>query len=91
MLKALTERVERLSDAAGLPPEVLTGQLKLTVTGGRRAVLENHRGILSFGSELICVAAKNGRVVLRGDGLNITAMSAQWLVIGGKIHSVEWE
>ena len=90
-MKSFADRLEHLEEKARLPEEALSGELKLSVTAGKRALLENHRGILSFESSLVTVAARRGRVILRGEGLYIAAMSAHWLLICGKIQGVDWE
>ena len=90
-MKSLASRLEQLEEKARLPGEALSGELKLSVTGGKRALVENHRGILSFDSSLVTVAARRGRVLLRGEGLYIAAMSEQWMLICGKIQGVDWE
>lgn len=90
-MKSFADRLNELEDLSGLPGEALSGQLKLSVTAGKRALVENHRGILSFENSQVTVAARRGRVIIRGDGLYIAAMSGDWLLICGKIHGVEWE
>ena len=49
LLPSLAERLE-------LPEEALDGAAKLTVTAGRRALIENPRGILVYSRERIAVA-----------------------------------
>lgn len=90
-LKSFADSLERISERAGLPDELLPGELKLSVTAGKRALVENHRGILSFESTQVSIAARKGRVILRGEGLYIAAMSGDWIVISGKIQGAEWE
>ena len=64
---------------------------KLTVTAGRQVFIENHCGILEYGTERICVAFDRGRVVINGAGLELVAMSGRELIIKGRLHSLEWE
>ena len=90
-MKKLNDRVEALAENMELPTEAAIGDMKLIVVGGRRALVENHRGILSFESSCVSVAAKKGRLVFRGDGLYLAAMSSDCLMICGKIQTVEWE
>lgn len=90
-MKKLIDRVEALAENMELPTEAAIGDMKLIVVGGRRALVENHRGILSFESSCVSVAAKKGRLVFRGDGLYLAAMSSDCLMICGKIQTVEWE
>ena len=74
-----------------LPTQALDGHAKLTITGARRAVIEDHKGLLALGDDLIAV--DGGRVVirLRGEGLQLRAMDKKELVITGEIISAEFE
>lgn len=90
-MKKLIDRVEAMAESLELPSEAMLGELKLSMVGGSRALVENHRGILSFEESCISVAAKRGRLVFRGDGLYLAAMSSENLMICGKIQTVEWE
>ena len=55
-MKKLRELPYELADKLELPEDVLLGSAKLTVTGGRSAVIENHRGVLVYTAERIVVA-----------------------------------
>lgn len=88
---ALADRLEALSDSLELPGDVINGDVKLSLVAGKQALVENHRGLLSFDSDQITLALKKGRLVLRGDGLYLSAMSAGRLLIRGRIRTVEWE
>lgn len=80
-----------LCDRLELPEESVTGAAKLTVTGGRSALVENHRGLLEYGAEQIRVGTGRGQIVLRGSGLTLAAMNGEELLIRGALQSVEWE
>lgn len=80
-----------LCDRLELPEEAVTGAARLTVTGGRSALVENHRGLLEYGAEQIRVGTGRGQIVLRGSGLTLAAMNGGELLIRGALQSVEWE
>lgn len=82
---------EDIADRLDLPGEALLGSAKLTLTANRRALVENHCGILEYGPEQIQVSVKRGKIVLRGSNLRLTAMNKGELLICGKLQSVEWE
>ena len=65
-MKKLRELPYELADKLELPEDVLLGSAKLTVTGGRSAVIENHRGVLEYTAERIVVAVPRGKVCLDG-------------------------
>ena len=80
---------EDIADRLDLPGEALLGSAKLTLTANRRALVENHCGILEYGPEQIQVSVKRGKIVLRGSNLRLTAMNKGALLICGKLQSVE--
>ncbi|MBR1457709.1 MAG: sporulation protein [Oscillospiraceae bacterium] len=79
-----------LSERLQLPQEALLTASKLTVTAGRRILIENHRGILAYGPEYIAVGTGEGSIGLRGTALRLLAMNRTELLIGGQIETVEW-
>lgn len=85
------ELPQNLAERLALPEEALLGTAKLTVTGGRRLLVENHRGIMDYSQERIVVSLGRGRLNISGTGLVIHAMNRQELLIGGRIQSMEWE
>ena len=83
--------LERVSEALELPGELMANMPKLTMTGNRRLHIEGHKGILQHDSDMISV---NGVVMLlkvHGDALEIVSMSAEELLIAGRINSFEFE
>lgn len=89
-MKKLRELPYELADKLELPEDVLLGSGKLTVTGGRSAVIENHRGVLEYTAERIVVAVLRGKVCLDGTGLRLKAMNKNELLVGGRIRNIEW-
>lgn len=79
-----------LSERLALPGESL-GELKLSVVDARRALIENHRGMLACTEELISVRGGRGTLSLRGEALRIEAMNEQELLISGRITLAQWE
>ena len=89
-MKKLRELPYELADKLELPEDVLLGSGKLTVTGGRSAVIENHRGVLEYTAERIVVAVPRGKGCLDGTGLRLKAMNKNELLVGGRIRNIEW-
>jgi len=83
--------VSRAIDVFDLPGEVLAGLPKLTVVGNGRLHIECHKGVLEYDSSLIVV--NGGKLILkiRGEKLEIAAMSAEEMLIRGQIVSIEFE
>jgi sporulation protein YqfC len=81
--------METTAEALELPADVIAGAPLIELVGKRELRMENHRGILSYGGEEISVSGGRILVRVKGEGLEISAMSPTSLLITGTIHSVE--
>lgn len=80
--------MQRLAEGMELPGEAAPGLPLVEICGQRRVLIENHRGVLSYGRELIRVCVSYGAVEVRGCGLELARMTREQLVICGRIDSV---
>lgn len=90
-VKSKKELPQELAERLALPEEALLGAAKLTVTGGRQLLVENHRGVMDYGQERIVVSLGRGKLNISGTALVIRAMNRRELLVSGRIQSVEWE
>ena len=74
-----------------LPADALAGAARVTLTGPRRLLVENHRGLLNLESHRVIVDTGLCRLTVLGEGLKLDAMNRCELLITGQIFSVEWE
>lgn len=81
--------LEKTAEALDLPGDVVAGLPRIELTGNRELRMENHKGILAYGSEEIHVSG--GRLILkvRGTGLELKAMNAGELLITGEIDGID--
>ena len=89
-MKKLRELPAELCDRLELPGELLPGAGSVTVSGGRRALIEGHRGILAFSEDLVAVSFGRQKLTLAGSGLRLEAMNASELLVVGRIQTLEW-
>ena len=87
----LKDSAEALSERINVPADVLSGAAKLTLNGRRHLLIENHRGILSYGDKLIAVDCGAAKVRISGDELQLAAMDKTDMLITGRILSIELE
>lgn len=73
--------LEWLWDAAG-------NGARAVVTGGRRALIENHTGILEFSPERIRLAARDGEITVLGAQLQLAEVRPRSLIVLGRIDAV---
>ena len=82
--------LDRAADRFDLPGEVLANLPRITVTGGQRVVVENHKGLMDYGPNAILIAGGKVTLKLLGDNLELRAMNAQELLISGDVFQVEF-
>ena len=89
-MKAVRELPMELVERLELPEELLPGRGRLTLDGGRQALIEGQRGILEYTPERIVVSFGREKLSLSGDGLRLRAMNAGELLVTGRIRTAEW-
>ena len=82
--------LDHAADTFDLPGEVLSDLPRLTVTGGRRVMVENHKGLMDYASEQIVVAGGKVTIKIIGSDLELRAMNADALLISGDVFNVEF-
>ncbi|MBQ6691709.1 MAG: YabP/YqfC family sporulation protein, partial [Clostridia bacterium] len=64
---------------------------RVTVTAGRRVLLEGHKGLFSYDTRCIRIRCGAGLVTVRGEELVIGHFGPEDMMIEGKVKAVEWE
>ena len=90
-MKKIKGLCEDLAERLDLPEEAVSGAVRLTAVGDQRLLIENHRGLLAYGTEEIRVSTGRGQIALRGTALNMSAMNRSALLITGRLQSLAWE
>ena len=73
-----------------LPADVVAGLPRLEMIGGRQLFLEQHKGLLAYSDTAIDINTGTLVVRVRGTGLQLLAMTAEELRVGGTIEAVEF-
>ncbi len=81
---------EMLINNLGLPRDVCTGAVRITLTGNREAWIENYRGILEYTEHTILLQTKTCQVCLEGKRLTIDYYTNEDMKISGDIESVRY-
>ena len=80
--------LERAARALDLPPD-LAGLPRIELLGDREVRVEYHKGILAYGPEEIHISGGKLVVQVKGQELELRAMTPTELLITGKICTVE--
>lgn len=79
------EAVERLD----LPPEVAVGVPQVELYGDRQLYMAGHRGVIAYSTEEVAVSGGSHTVRIKGENLQLAAMTDSELRLTGHIEQVE--
>ena len=81
--------LERTAQLLDIPADALTGLPRMELLGDGELRMENHKGILAYGTQEIHVSGGSFVVKITGEGLELRAMTGLELLITGKIRQIQ--
>ena len=78
-----------LAERTGLQEESFPRQPLVEILGDGRILVEHHGGVISYGSEQICIRMRYGALQINGCCLEVAKMTAHQMIITGQINGVE--
>lgn len=85
-----TVRKRTFAERFQIPAELVPGVPRVTMSGGSEVQVENHGGLKSYSHECVEVRGRNLLLQIRGDDLELVAMTRSDIVIRGIIVAVEF-
>ena len=79
----IREKIER---ALEMPLELLKNIPRVTLIGNENVLIENYKSIVEYEKNIIRVS---NNVCILGEELNVYELSAEELIVTGKIKSIE--
>lgn len=80
--------LERTAEVFDLPADAVAGLTRLELVGDGELRVENHKGILSYGTEEIHISGGVYLIKVAGQDLELRAMTGFELLITGKIAQI---
>lgn len=81
--------LEKTAELLDLPADALAGLPRLELVGDGELRMENHKGILAYGTEEIHVSGGSFIVKIVGQELELRAMTGLELLITGRIQQIQ--
>ena len=89
-VRGVTDVIDLAAQRLEIPAFGLHGLPRLTLTGSRQMLIEQHRGLTRYSAEEIVIALQHGRVRLTGQNLRLVAMDKEAVLIAGEIRGLEY-
>lgn len=84
-------KLSRLDKVLEMPKEISSNEPKITILGFNQMLIENYKGILEYQEFFIRVNTYIGILNINGFNLNLSEMTADDILITGKIESLDFE
>jgi sporulation protein YqfC len=82
--------IERAARKMDIPPDLAAGAPKIIIHGYREIYIENHQGLLEYGTREVHINGGEAILKLLGEGFHIRAMTANELRLEGLLFKVEF-
>ena len=89
-MRGVTDVIDLAAERLEIPVFGLHGLPRLTLTGDRELLVEQHRGLTRYSAEEITIALQKGSVRLTGKNLRLVAMDKEAVLIAGEIRCLEY-
>lgn len=89
-MRGVTDVIDLAAERLEIPAFGLHGLPRLTLTGDRQLLIEQHRGLTRYSAEEIVIALQKGSVRLMGKNLRLVAMDKEAVLIAGEIRCLEY-
>ena len=89
-MRGVTDVIDLAAERLEIPVFGLHGLPRLTLTGDRELLVEQHRGLTRYSAGEITIALQHGRVRLTGKNLRLVAMDKEAILIAGEIRCLEY-
>ena len=89
-MRGVTEVIDLAAERLEIPVFGLHGLPRLTLTGDRELLVEQHRGLTRYSAGETVIALQKGSVRLTGKNLRLVAMDKEAILIAGEIRCLEY-
>ena len=82
---------KNVTEALELPKEIMLDLPLISLVGLEEATIENYKGILEYGEEMVRIGTAAGVLQLTGRGLCLKQLSAECMVVTGRIENLSFQ
>lgn len=79
---------KNMTEALELPKEIMLNLPLISLVGREEVTIENYKGILEYSEEMLRIGTAAGVLRLTGKGLCLKQLSAECLIVTGKIENL---
>ncbi len=81
---------KNMTEALELPKEIMLNLPLISLVGKEEMTIENYKGILEYGEEMVRIVTAAGVVCIQGRGLCLKELSAVCMVVTGMVENISF-
>ena len=81
---------KNMTEALELPKEIMLNLPLISLVGREEVTIENYKGILEYCEETVRIGTAAGVLRLTGSGLCLKQLSAECIVVTGRIENLSF-
>ena len=82
---------ERILNKLDFPHDISLDLPKIIVIGNREIIIENHKGIIFFETNMVKINSRIGPIVIEGEGFEILFIAETSITISGNFKGISYE
>ncbi|MBR5269914.1 MAG: sporulation protein YqfC [Anaerotignum sp.] len=79
-----------MTEVLDLPKEIMLNLPLISMVGREEVTIENYKGILEYGEEMVRISTAAGILRLAGKNLCLKQLSAECMVITGTVEKLDF-
>jgi len=80
----------RLANWLEIPHDIVHDLPRITMLGNVQVLVENHRGIIEYGSFLVRIKLVRGELAISGTDLSLASLQAEQILVEGKVGEIRY-
>ena len=81
---------KNVTEALELPKEIMLNLPLISLVGREEITIENYKGILEYGEEMVRIGTAAGVLRIQGNGLCLKQLSSECMVVTGRIDHLSY-
>jgi len=82
---------ERILSKLDFPRDISLDLPKIIVIGNREIIIENHKGIIFFETNMVKINSRIGPIMIKGEKFEILFIAETSITISGKFQGISYE
>lgn len=83
--------LQSLARRLDIPQDIVLDLPRITMLGNKQILIENHKGIIEYTSQLVRISLSQGELTVIGAGLMLGNLQQEQILVEGEIREVRYD